>query len=71
MRNLIKTALLAKSLRAGGPGAVGMYVASRFLKGRTVMLLTLGGMAARWWKNRSPKPTRMEPLRSTPAERLP
>lgn len=53
MRNLIKTVFLTKSLRAGGPGAVGMYLASRFLRGRTVALLTLGGMAARWLRKRN------------------
>ena len=50
MRNLLKTLMLTKSLRAGGPGAAAMYLGSRFLKGRTVALLTLGGMAARYMK---------------------
>lgn len=63
MRNLLKTVLLSKSLRTGGPGAVAMYIGSRFLRGRTVALLTAGGMAARWLKKR--RAAKTPPVRNT------
>lgn len=69
MRNLIKTALMAKSLRAGGPSTMAMYLGSRFLKGRTVALLTLGGMAARWMKKR--RANKMAASRDYPIRDIP